>query len=157
MNQTASIPTPAPLSRAVPWRWRQGGFSLSELVVVVLLVALLAAIALPSYRQYVERGHRAEARAALLQAAQWLERAATASGSYPLTATFPSALASTPSGRYAIELLSPPGQALAGTAYLLTARPLGAQTADPCGALTLSHQGERGTSSAHRAAECWGR
>lgn len=157
MNPTASIPTPAPLSRAVPWRWRQGGFSLSELVVVVLLVALLAAIALPSYRQYVERGHRAEARAALLQAAQWLERAATASGSYPLTAVFPSALASTPSGRYAIELASPPGQALAGTAYLLTARPLGTQAQDSCGALTLTHQGERGATAKTRVAECWGR
>src|SRR5256885_9595200 len=82
------------------------GFTLIELMIVVAVVGILGAIAIPSYSEYIRRGHRAEARAGLLQAAQWLERASTATGTYPLTAAFPSALATVPSNRYDISLNS---------------------------------------------------
>jgi len=48
------------------------GFTLIELMIVVAFVEILGAIAIPSYSEYIRRGHRAEARAGLLQAAQWL-------------------------------------------------------------------------------------
>ena len=44
------------------------GFTLIELMIVVAVVAILSSIAYPSYTEYVRRGHRAEARAGLLQA-----------------------------------------------------------------------------------------
>ena len=56
------------------------GFTLIEVMIVVAIVAILSAIALPSYTEYIRRSHRADARAGLLQAQQWLERAATATG-----------------------------------------------------------------------------
>lgn len=50
------------------------GISLIELLVVVVIVGILAAVAYPNYRAYVERSKRSEARAALLQIAVNQER-----------------------------------------------------------------------------------
>lgn len=134
------------------------GFTLIEVMIVVAIVAILSAVALPSYREYIRRGHRAEARAALLQGAQWLERAATATGTYPLTASFPTALTTIQSGRYTIAVASPPASATSGAAFTLTATPAGAQVGDKCGNYTLAHTGARGAaaiSSGALVTECW--
>lgn len=134
------------------------GFTLIEVMIVVAIVGILSAIALPSYNEYIRRGHRAEARAALLQAAQWLERAATATGTYPLTASFPTTLTTMQSGRYTVAVASPPASAASGAAFTLTATPAGGQVGDKCGSYTLTHSGVRGAASAASGAlvtECW--
>jgi type IV pilus assembly protein PilE len=59
------------------------GFTLMELLIVVVIVAILAAIAIPSYQAYIARANRSHAQAAVLRAAHWMERAATARGKYP--------------------------------------------------------------------------
>ncbi|MGV8805278.1 MAG: type IV pilin protein [Polaromonas sp.] len=133
---------------------KQRGFTLIELMIVVAVVAILSAIALPSYNEYIRRSHRAEARAALLQAAQWMERAATANGTYPLTAAFPPSLTTIQSLRYNITLLS-----ASGLTYTLTATPAGAQVGDKCGSYTLDQAGTRGAASKTPPdaliTECW--
>lgn len=136
---------------------RQQGFTLIEVMIVVAIVAILAALAFPSYTEYIRRGHRAEARAALLQGAQWMERAATATGTYPLTASFPTTLTTIKSGRYTIAVASPPASAASGTAYTLTATPAGGQQGDKCGNYTLTHTGVRGAASGALPlmTECW--
>jgi type IV pilus assembly protein PilE len=50
------------------------GITLMELMIVVVIIGILAAIAYPSYRQYVAKAKRNEAKAALLQIATLQER-----------------------------------------------------------------------------------
>lgn len=137
-------------------RARSKGFTLIEVMIVVAIVAILAAIALPSYNEYIRRGHRADARAGLLQAQQWLERAATATGVYPTS--LPASLTWSGDGtkRYDIALAA----GATNAAFTLTATPKGAQVGDKCGTYTLTHTGLRGANGVTSGAivtECWGK
>ena len=133
------------------------GFTLIEVMIVVAIVAILSAIALPSYTEYIRRGNRAEARAGLLQAAQWMERAAIATGTYPLAAVFPGGLTQVPSDRYDISIASTDGRS-----YTLTATPKGSQAGDKCGNYTLNQAGLRGANGKTSGQsgydpDCWGK
>lgn len=63
---------------------REGGrgFTLIELMIVVAVIGILAAIAYPSYQDSVRKSRRADAKSVLLQAAQWMERRYTENNCY---------------------------------------------------------------------------
>ena len=58
------------------------GFTLIEIMIAIAIVALLTAIALPSYQEHVRKSRRAEGKSALLKTIQLQERAYTANGIY---------------------------------------------------------------------------
>ena len=130
----------------------QKGFTLIEMLIALACVALLASLAWPSYQNLILRSQRAQASASLLQAAHWLERAASANGSYPLTADVPASVLQIDGQRYKMSVTSSP------QSYTLSATPLGAQAADTCGTLTVNHLGVRNVQGASQtAAQCWSR
>lgn len=139
----------------------QLGFTLIELMIVVAIVGILSAVAYPSYTEYVRRGHRADARAGLLQAQQWLERAATATGVYPTTLPYTlqwkDAGGNTdPTKRYTIGFDD--GNTNAAFTLVATRKPGGPQATDKCGDFTPTNTGVRGAknlSGGATAVDCW--
>jgi type IV pilus assembly protein PilE len=141
---------------------QHGGFTLVELMIAVVVVAILAAIAIPGYRGYVLRAGRAEATAALLRTQAAQEKFFVQYGRYAaaLAPAPPAGLgipASTEGGRYGLSLLIVEGGA--GFRVTATVRP-GAPQADDarCASLTIDHNGLRGardSAGEDNARECW--
>lgn len=128
-------------------------------MITVAIIGILAAIAVPSYRAHVERGHRASAKAALLEAAQFMERYRASNFRYVDAAGAPPSLpaalqVSPPEGdrRYDIAL---DAAATTATSFALVATPSG-WTDSTCGNLTLSNLGIKGQTVGDLAT-CWNR
>lgn len=136
------------------------GFTLIEMLITMSIIAIIAAIAIPSYQEQIRRTRRADARQELMRFATAQERfytncnrfalalngaTATCSGLDAATATVNSS-----NGYYAISMVSD------GATYTLTATPRLAQVTDTgCGILTLTDAGLRGSTGTLPSADCW--
>lgn len=141
------------------------------MMIVVGVIGILSAIAIPSYNEYIRRSHRAEAKNFLQGISQRLEQNYSLSGSYNTTqdgaavaaafiaATGMSQVPLSGAARYNISFVA--GQPTAAT-FVLQAVPVGAQAGDRCGTLLLNQQNLKGANNvldnrADLTLECWAR
>jgi type IV pilus assembly protein PilE len=129
------------------------GFTLIEVMITVAIVAILAAIALPSYQRYVVRTGRTEARALLVEIAARQERFRYGNPGYATTLQglgFPAGALESENRRYEITM------AADLTTFTLTAERRNSQVVDAlCGDLTLTNTGVRGRTGTDTIPNCW--
>lgn len=126
----------------------QRGFTLIELMVVVAIVAILAAVAFPSYNNHVMKSRRAAAATCLMTQAQFMERYYTTNLTY-VNAPNPAQCGDI-AAFYSIGFVAAP----TARNYTLRAVPQAAQAQrdTKCGTLTLTATGQRGAAS---TTGCW--
>jgi type IV pilus assembly protein PilE len=122
-----------------PYPARLAGFTLIELLIAIAIVAILAAIALPSYQAQIRKGHRAAAQSYMMDLAQregqyLLDARAYASTEAALGAATPATVAS----YYTIGIAAP---AVSPPAFAITATAIGAQVVD--GDLSIDNKGTK--------------
>lgn len=121
------------------------GFTLVELMIVIVILGILVSIAYPSYQQSVRDSRRGVAKADLLELAADLER------HYTTNYTYIGASLATQSPQQGATKYYTLGSTLNASSFALTATPKNAQLGDYCG--TLTYDSTEATSAAK--AGCW--
>ena len=151
--------------------YKSRGFTLIEIMIVVAIVGVLAAVALPSYLENLRRGDRAAARSTLLLAGQYMHKFYSANDSYQTdrggnnltVSAMPTTITQTSSSGnvyYELDISTSPCS-LTGASFTICFKPVNKMAGDKCGIYTLDHTGAKGIwvgGSAGSAAlrdECW--
>ena len=140
------------------------GFTLVELMVVIVIVGLLAAISIPSYRNYVVRGQRTDGKAALIDLQARQERFYFNANTYTVTLSdlsYP-APATSREEHFTLTIAAPTTGCPINSCWEATATRQVATADTDCNQLTLNSLGLRSSQTASNtpspaAANCWGR
>lgn len=145
---------------------RQRGVTLIELVIVTIIVGILAAIAIPSYRSYVLRSQRSDAKDAVLALATQQEKhylqcnryAAAIAGATDCAADELQGSATSKNGWYQLATNpdADPALGFSATATAIAGQPQFQDTA--CRSFSVTQAGVRSaldSASADSTAECW--
>lgn len=144
---------PSNKSRRSPACQSRRGFTLIELLIAIAVVAILAAIAYPSYQRQIMQSRRAKAQVCLSELAQFMERFYTTNMRYDQTAAGAAVVLPATScsadlaGQYNFGFNAP----ATATTYALSATAIGSQVKDTgCTVLSLNNAGQKTP-----AAGCW--
>lgn len=131
------------------------GVTLVEVMIVVVIVGIMAAVAYPAYQEHVLRASRVSAGACLVELAQFMERTYTQNMSYnPVGFDLPTLSCQIDTAtRYSYSVDNHSART-----YTLSATPQGPQASDDCGTLTLTQTGQKGAAGGTDATvvqKCW--
>lgn len=134
--------------------WPPRGFTLVEVLIVLAVLCVLSAAALPSFQGQLARSRRADGQQALQALAQGLERQYSERGTYVGASVGAGGVypALSAGGYYVLSIVH-----LSADGYSLAATPQGAQAADGCATLGYDHLGVRSVNAAATlpTAHCW--
>ena len=139
-------------------RSHQRGFTLIELMIVVVVLGILAAIAIPNYSDYKNKSRRNEGRTLLMQIVAKQEQFFQDNRSYSgdlrnigtlAASSVAATTASSPNGYYTVTINRPDAYS-----YVLTATPAGVQAGDVCTTLTIDQDGTKDFTP-HTEKVCW--
>lgn len=136
------------------------GFSLMELMIVVIIIGILATIAVPTYTQHMIRARRADAKVALMDLAARMERYYAEQNTYA-TATINQNVATdvlssntSPEGIYQLRIVNQNASGYTIEAAPAAGSPQAQQDTD-CGALRLNNLGQQTITGTGNAQACW--
>lgn len=137
---------------------RVGGFTLIEIMIVVAIISILAAVAIPSYQRSVQKSRRTDAKNALLDVAAKEERFFSTNNQYTATpanlgysGTFPVTIQSSTNSYYTLTVTAPAGAT--PPTFSATAVPTGVQASDSCGSFSINQLGVQAVTGT--ATGCW--
>lgn len=148
MNKNLTFPNKHKLAR---------GFTLTEMIITVAILGIIAAVAIPAYDSQKRKGYRSDAVILLTTAAQLEERIRTENGAYTDTLTLltPTNITTSPKGKYDLTI-----ENYTSDTYTLVATATGTQLDDiACKIFKISHTGLKTAEKSDTFANdsCWPR
>ena len=130
-------------------KYKKSGFTLIEILITVVIIAILTGIAIPSYQNYILKSRRADGKTAILAAQLAEEKWRTSNITYTSTMTDLVMPTTSVDGYYTVAI-----SGNTATAYLITATPVvgGQQAADAdCASMAIDQDGTKTATTA----KCW--
>ncbi|MFZ6747242.1 type IV pilin protein [Undibacterium sp. JH2W] len=136
------------------------GYTLVEVMIVVAILGLLAAIAVPSYTDNLRRGRRNDAKAKLMQNVQFMESFLLINEKYDVdkggtAVALPTLVSPAGATGTAVDYNFSFAAPTTSTTYKIQAVPANKMTGDDCGTFTVDNTGARTVSGSLTIADCW--